>query len=580
MSVKENHKPHILIVDDEPPVRNLLSDLLSESYDCSTAESAESALSLIQEGKFNLVISDINLGGISGIEMIPQLVTASPDTVVMMISGNQSIDCVIEALRLGAFDYIKKPFDLEHVGFAVSRALEHQSLITLKRRYEEHLEKLVERRTEQVNYLSYHDPVTDLPNRILFENRLSQTLTVGMQNKKMGVLFISFDRLKEICGMVGYLAEISILKEIAGRLKNCVPESATIARYDSYEFALLVTETSMKKVINITKEIFEALKPPVVINDHEIFVTTSIGISVAPEDGLESHTLLKNAGAALLRAKEKNAVSSLEFYAPDMNVKAMKRLALENSLRRALERDELQVFYQPKIDLNTSRIIGMEALVRWQHPELGFIPPDDFIPIAEETGLIAHLGEWILRTACTQTKAWQEEGFNLEIAVNFSACQFEQPDLIETVKRIITETGINPESLNLELTESSIMRNAESAIKILGELKKDGIKVSIDDFGTGYSSLGQLKRLPIDVLKIDKSFITHVTTNPEDAALVVAIISLAHNLRLKTVAEGIETYEQLTFLHLLRCDEGQGYFFSKAICARDFRKLLEQGVSK
>lgn len=376
--------------------------------------------------------------------------------------------------------------------------------------------------------------------------------------------------------MLGYSAQISILKEIAARLKNCVPESATFARFEGYEFGLLLTQTGVKSAMEMTHEIFEALKSPFVIENHEIFVTANIGISVAPEDGRDSQTLLKNAGAALTRAKQQTTANSREFYAPDMNVKAMKRLALEKSMRRAFERDEFRVFYQPKIDLDTNLIIGMEALVRWQHPELGFIPPDDFIPLAEETGLILPLGEWILRTACAQTKVWQDEGFDLDIAVNFSACQFEQQNLTETINRIIRETGINPELLNLELTESSIMRNAESAVEILRELKKTGIRVSIDDFGTGYSSLSYLKRLPIDVLKIDKSFVMHVTTNPEDAALVIAIISLAHNLRLKVVAEGIETEEQLRFLHLLRCDEGQGYFFSKPICAGDFRKLLEQ----
>lgn len=217
----------------------------------------------------------------------------------------------------------------------------------------------------------------------------------------------------------------------------------------------------------------------------------------------------------------------------------------------------------------------MEALIRWVHPEMGFISPDEFIPLAEETGLIIPLGEWILRTACEQTKVWHEAGFDLEIAVNFSVCQFQQQNLVATVNRIIEETGIAPESLNLELTESSIMRNAEAAVKILDDLKRSGMKISIDDFGTGYSSLGYLKRLPIDVLKIDRSFITHMTTNPEDAALVIAIISLAHNLRLKIVAEGIENEEQFRFLHLLRCDEGQGYFFSKPVCAENFQKLLE-----
>lgn len=575
MMIKEKPIPQILVVDDEPIIRSFLKDFLSESYICATAESAESALAMIKKNAFNLVISDINLGGTSGIEMIPEVFNAAPESVVMMISGNQSIDSAIDSLRRGAFDYIKKPFKLEQVEFSVRRAVEYQALRAAKLHYEANLEELVKSRTEQLNYLSFYDAVTGLPNRNLFEDRLLQALTQKNEKKKTAVVFVSFDKCKEFGGMLGHSAEVELLKNIAACLKNCLGENATLARFEGFEFALLMPQTDVKKVIDITNTIFEALKSPFIVENHEIFVTAHIGIGVAPEDGCDAATLLKNAGAALLRAKEKVSVNSCEFYAPEINDKAMKRLALENSLRRALERNEFQVFYQPKIELNTNRIVGMEALIRWVHPEMGFISPDEFILLAEETGLIIPLGEWILRTACEQTKVWHEAGFDLEIAVNFSVCQFQQQNLVATVNRIIEETGIAPESLNLELTESSIMRNAEAAVKILDDLKRSGMKISIDDFGTGYSSLGYLKRLPIDVLKIDRSFITHMTTNPEDAALVIAIISLAHNLRLKIVAEGIENEEQFRFLHLLRCDEGQGYFFSKPVCAENFQKLLE-----
>jgi EAL domain-containing protein (putative c-di-GMP-specific phosphodiesterase class I) len=256
----------------------------------------------------------------------------------------------------------------------------------------------------------------------------------------------------------------------------------------------------------------------------------------------------------------------------------MKRLTLENSLRRALERSEFEVYYQPVLDINTKKIVGMEALLRWHHPELGVVQPAEFIPLAEDTGMILPIGEWVLRTACTQSKLWQEAGFApLSVAVNLSARQFEQQNLVEVVARILQETGLNPRDLELELMESSIMQNAEVAVRTLGELKAMGVKIAIDDFGTGYSSLGYLKRLPIDTLKIDRSFVRDVTTDPDDAALVMAIITLAHNLRLKVIAEGVETEDQRRFLHLLRCDEWQGYLFSKPVPVEAFEGLFLQG---
>jgi diguanylate cyclase (GGDEF)-like protein len=573
MTNKNNQKPNILIVDDEPLVRNLLSDILSDSSDCAMAESAEHALSMLGEKTFNLVISDINLGGMTGIELIPEIFASSPDTVVMMISGNQTIDSAIEAIRVGAFDFIKKPFELQHVEVAVSRALEHQLLLAGKRKHENQLEELVRQRTEQLNYLAYHDVLTDLPNRILFEDRLSQALVTTRENQKVAVLFISPDRIKEVRDTLGHSVESRLLQEIAVRLKNYASEGATVARFEAGEFALLLTQISTEDVVEITNNIFESLKLPFAIEGHEIFITAGIGISLFPDDGKDTHALLKNAGAALSRAKEQGG-NSYQFYTSDINVQALKRLALENNLRRAIERDEFEVFYQPKIDINTGKIVGMEALVRWRHPEMGLISPLEFIPLAEETGLIVPIGEWILRRSCAQSRLWRDKGFNLHVAVNLSARQFQEPNLSQMVTEIIEETGFNPSFLNLEVTESSIMKNAESAVKTLGELRGMGIKISIDDFGTGYSSLGYLKRLPIDVLKIDKSFINDVTTNPDDAALVMAIVTLAHNLKLKVVAEGVETEDQLSFLHLLRCDEWQGFLYSRPIPTGEFEKLL------
>jgi diguanylate cyclase (GGDEF)-like protein len=576
----DKNNAHILIVDDEPEIRNMVRGMLRENYKCTTAGSAEEALLLLQKEKYELIISDINMGGMSGLEMIPQVRASAPDTVIMMISGEQTIESAIEAMRGGAFDYIMKPFDFQHVEAAVRRALEHHALLAAKRRHENHLEALVRQRTAELNHLAYHDALTDLPNRILFEDRLTQALLLAERNRQtLGMLFLSLDRFKKVHDTLGRAIGDRLLQKVAERLRCSAHQGETVSRFEGDEFALLLTQiggTENEDVGAVIFHINESLKLPFIIDEHELFITVSIGISLYPDDGADAPTLLKNADAALYRAREQGG-DNYQFYTADMNAKAMKRLTLENSLRRALERSEFEVYYQPVLDINTRKIVGMESLLRWHHPELGLVQPAEFIPLAEDTGMIVPIGEWVLHTACGQSKSWQEAGFApLSLAVNLSARQFQQQNLAEVVVRILKETGLNAHDLELELTESSIMKNAESAVRTLGELKAMGVKIAIDDFGTGYSSLGYLKRLPIDTLKIDRSFVCDVTTDPDDAALVMAIITLAHNLRLKVIAEGVETEEQLRFLHLLRCDEWQGYLFSRPLPVEAFEDLLLQ----
>jgi diguanylate cyclase (GGDEF)-like protein len=571
----ENEKIQILIVDDQLFIRNILYEILSKKYLCVTADSAEQALQFLQKEKFNLVLSDIEMGsGMSGIQMIPHVFEASPDTVVVMISGIQDIESAIESMRVGAFDYIQKPFDFEHIEIAVERALNHHRLLSEKHLYENHLEILVKQRTEQLHYLDYHDALTRLPNLALFEDRLTQSLLITQQNeKKLAVMLLSIDRFKKIQDTLGHEIGLSILQEIAERLKKCVSEEETVARFEGDEFALLLPYIQdTDHVVKTFNRIRETLKSPICIKGHEIFPSASAGISLFSDDGYNAQVLLKNARAALSRAEEHGG-NNYQFYTIDMNDRAFNRLELENQLHRALEQEEFEVFYQPKVDITTKRIVGMEALVRWNHPKLGLVSPAEFIPLAEETGFIVQIGEWVLRRACSQAKLWQDKGFALQISVNLSTRQFQQ-NLAEIVMSIIHETGVDPCYLELEITESSIMKNAEHSVKLLNELKKSGIRIAIDDFGTGYSSLGCLKKLPIDTLKIDKSFISDITTNPDDAALVMAIITLSHNLRLKVIAEGVETEEQLRFLHLVRCDQMQGYLFSKPVTSELFEQML------
>ncbi|HJU93174.1 MAG TPA: EAL domain-containing protein [Pyrinomonadaceae bacterium] len=582
MEPAENHKPTILIIDDEEQIRSLLIDLLGDTYQCSDAGSAEEALAALSHDTFDLVISDIDMGGMSGLELVPRVHSLAPDTVVVMISGNHDIEFAIEALRVGAFDYISKPIDLRHVEASVERALNHHSLLIEKRRYKEQLESLLQQRTAQVDWLAYYDTVTQLPNRALFEDRLAQAVAIARaKNQSLGVLFISLDQFKKVNDSLGHGPGDSLLKEFAERLKSCISKSDTVARFGSDEFALLRSPINgTKDVIETIGSLSQVLKFSFDLPGHELFATVSVGVSLFPLDGDDSHTLLKNAGAALYKAK-KSGGANYQFYTADMHELATSRLALETNLRRAITNEEFLVHYQPRVAVDSLAITGVEALVRWQHPQLGVVSPSEFVPLAEDTGLIVPIGEWVLRTACLQGRRWRDEGFApIQIAVNICGRQFHDQDLSQTVIRILDETGLPPANLELELTESSVMQDAEFASGVLSRLKSMGIKISIDDFGTGFSSLVSLKRLPIDALKIDRTFVRDATSDTDDAALVMAIITLAHNLRLKVIAEGVETEDQLKFLQLLRCDEIQGFLFSKPLPAEALASLFDSHADR
>jgi diguanylate cyclase (GGDEF)-like protein len=573
---KRQDNSSILIIDDDEQIRGLLTETLSDRFFCTSVDSAEKALAVLAKVEFSLVVSDISMSGISGLELVPRISQVAPDTVVVMISGEQAIESAIEAMRVGAYDYITKPLDIRHVRAAVERAMTHHELLKQKRRYENHLEELVEKRTAEVQHLAYYDSLTDLPNRTLFGDRLQQTLATAAHNDQLAALvLVSLERFEKINDTLGHASGDLLLQQVAGRLAQRTKKGDTIARFGGDEFAFLLTSIERTdEAAEFARELLEALLLSFRLETQEVYLNASIGISVFPDDGADAETIMKNAGAALFRAKRKGG-GGYEFYSTDMNAEAVKRLALETDLRRAVANHEFVTYYQPVIDFTSGEVIGLEALVRWQHPRLGILAPAEFIDIAEDTGMILAIGDQVFATAAAQTRRWQDAGLqDLRIAINVSARQFREKNFPDRIAQILGQAHLDPQSVELEITETSIMEHGESALTVLSEIRNMGISIAIDDFGTGYSSLSYLKRLPIDCVKLDRSFVSGATTDPKDAALVMAIITLAHNLDLKVVAEGVETEEQRDFLRLLRCDAGQGYLFGKPMPAEVFEATI------
>jgi diguanylate cyclase (GGDEF)-like protein/PAS domain S-box-containing protein len=429
---------------------------------------------------------------------------------------------------------------------------------------------------DKLNHLAYHDALTDLPNQVLFKDRLKQAIAYSRRHDQMhAVLLLNLDRFKTINDSLGYTAGDQLLKTVAQRLTSCVRESDTVARFGGDEFAVLLTQIQRAQdAANAARAIKGVLDQAFIFDEQEVFISTSVGISLYPHDDRDTAGLLKNAGTALERAKVQGG-NNYEFYTAGGTTRALKQLVLESNLRGALERSEFVVHYQPQVTIPDFHLVGMEALVRWRHPSLGLLYPNEFVPLAEDSGLIIALGDWVMREACLQNKAWQDKGLApMRLSVNFSARQFQQSTFISTVAAILKETNLDPRWLELELTESSIMKEPEQAIEKLHELKLMGIKVAIDDFGTGYSSLNYLKRFPIDTLKIDKTFVADVCKDPHDTAIVRAIITLGHALDLTVIAEGVETQEQLQYLRSLGCDLVQGFLFSKSLPPPAFEELL------
>ncbi|MES2354064.1 MAG: EAL domain-containing protein [Pseudomonadota bacterium] len=553
-------EPLILVVDDDRSTRTALRHALENAgFRVEVASNGEEALNMVLNIEPEAILMDALMPVMDGFAATRQLaqMPTCVDIPVLMITKLDDSASIDLAFAAGASDYISKPIHFPVLTQRVKR-------IVNARRAE-----------KDVRRLAYNDPLTGLPNRVRFIEHVTLCIRQRQNDdQQFALLFLDLDRFKVINDTLGHDIGDQLLKAVGSRIKHVVRGNDQVARLGGDEFTVVLENIAVAKVAAVVAEkICTALIAPFLITGHEIFVKASIGIALYPTDGIDANTLLKRADTAMYRAKRNG--TGYFYYEEGMDSTFSKRLLLENALRRAIERNELTVFYQPKFSFKLNCIVGTEALVRWRHPTEGLVSPMDFIPLAEETGLIIPLGEWVLRTACAQVKKWCDEGYaEMSVAVNLSVRQIVQPDFVDVVTRVIEETGIPARLLELELTESVLMEQGKATLLALQQLRKMGITLAIDDFGTGYSSFGYLKRLPVSVLKIDRSFVRDVMTDPDDAAIVSGILALARSLRLEVVAEGVETAEQRAFLQEGGCDMFQGYFLSQPLPAAELEQRM------
>ncbi|HTB67296.1 MAG TPA: EAL domain-containing protein [Steroidobacteraceae bacterium] len=434
---------------------------------------------------------------------------------------------------------------------------------------------------QEIAHTAEHDSLTGLPNRLLLNDRIRQAIAAAKRHaKQVAVLFLDVDGFKHINDSLGHPIGDQVLQSIAQRLLGCARSVDTVSRQGGDEFVVLLSELTHPRAASImAARMLSAVAEPHVVGKHELHVTASVGVSVFPDDGQNAETLIKNADTAMYQAKESGR-RRYQFFKPSMNARAVERQSIEESLRRALERQEFELHYQPKINIRTGAITGAEALIRWTHPTRGRVPPTDFIPIAEDCGLIVPIGNWVLRQACRQARDWKDAGLPATaMAVNVSAMEFQNEGFLQGLSQILRESAWDPGLLELEVTESVLMKHVEATIEVLRAVRESGIQVALDDFGTGYSSLSYLRRFPIDSLKIDRAFVQQIAGGPDAAAIVTAVISMAQSLKLRVVAEGVETLQELQFLQARQCDEVQGYYFSRPLPAEQFAGLLSTGIS-
>jgi len=556
-------RQRVLLIEDNPGDVRLIREMLSEGedglFELDCVGRLSQGLEYLSTRGTGVVLLDLSLPDSYGFDTFLKVYAHSPKVPIIVLTGHDDQTVALSAVKTGAQDYlVKGKLDRELLLRSMQYSIE-------RKRYQEQLE-----------YQANYDALTGLPNRNLLHDRLRQSVFAQRFVRSIGVVFLDIDHFKFVNDSLGHNTGDKLLQKVAERLLESVRDGDTVARLGGDEFILVLNDQTGQEVIyRAMQRIIGRVADPIEIDGQELLVTASAGISLYPQDGPDVETLLKNADAAMYRAKEKGR-NNFQFYTAEMNRQVNERLKMESSLRRALDRNELELYYQPRIRVGSGALVGCEALLRWQHPELGLTLPDRFIGLAEETGLIIPIGEWVIRSACAQARAWQAKGTTpISVSVNLSMRQFRQEALASVIDDALRASGLDPRLLEMELTESLVMQDTEAAIRVLERLREIGVDISVDDFGTGHSSLSYLTRLPISALKIDQSFVQAIkgTGQSDEGIVAQAIISLGHNLRLKVVGEGVETGAQFEFLKQHACDEVQGYHFGRPMPAVEFERF-------
>lgn len=545
--------------DDVRLIQELLNDVRPKQYKFCCVCTLKDALLQLKEDEYHVVVTCLSLPDADGFDIIPLIQNQNNKIPIIVLSGKDSNDLALRIVQIGAQDYLVKG---QGDGYLISRSIDYA---------------IERKRIEQgLSFLVQYDSLTGLANRVLFRERLNRALVRADRNKLMvALIFIDLDRFKNINDSLGHDAGDQLLIDVGKRLTVCMREGDTIARLGGDEFTMVMEDVKhIDDASIIANKILQTMTEPFYLKGHEVYISPSIGITLYPIDDANENDLVRNADAAMYRAKESGR-NCYRFYTADMNENLIEKMRLEVKLRRAIEKQEFQLYYQPKFNIHSKDLIGAEALIRWITPEEGMISPGLFIPLAEETGLIHSITDWVVREASKQNSIWQKQGYEpILMAINLSPKQFNQPNIARTIFNQIIYSDLAPKYIELEITEGALMEDTEKSSEILNELKSRGIKISIDDFGTGYSSLSYLKKFPLDTLKIDQSFVRDVMDDPDDAAIVSAIVAMARSLRLNVIAEGVETQQQLSFLAAKGCNEAQGYLLGKPVPAEEFIQFL------